>query len=60
MDYRDRNLMHRVNISHRISGRNVGTKGKNPKQGPHSPLIRPKDLTVELPVGRVSAYNRLD
>ena len=36
--------------------RNVGTKGKSPKQG----LTRAKDLPMELPEGRVSPYHRLD
>ena len=31
--------------------RNVGTKGKSPKQG----LISAKDLTIELPEGRESS-----
>ena len=36
--------------------RNVGTKGKRPKQG----LTNAKDLPTELPVGRESPYHRLD
>ena len=33
-----------------MEDRNVGTKGKSPKQ----------DLTIELPEGRESSYYRLD
>ena len=36
--------------------RNVGTKGKSPKQD----LTSAKDLTIELSVGRESSYRRLD
>ena len=36
--------------------RNVGTKGKNPKQV----LISFKDLTIELLDGRESPHHRLD
>ena len=36
--------------------RNVGTKGKSPKQG----LTNAKDLPKELPEGRESPYHRLD
>ena len=40
-----------------IEERNVGTKGKSPKQGPTSA----KDLTIELPKVRESPYHyRLD
>ena len=37
-----------------IEERNVGTKGKNPKQG----LTSAKDLTIELSEGRASPYHR--
>ena len=36
--------------------RNVGTKGKSPKQG----ITSAKDLTIELAEGRESPYHRLD
>ena len=36
--------------------RNVGTKGKSPKQI----LTRAKDLTIEPPEGRESPYHRSD
>ena len=36
--------------------RNVGTKGKSPKQG----LTNDKDLPMELPEGRETPYHRLD
>ena len=36
--------------------RNVGTKGKSPKQG----LTNVKDLPMELPEGREFPYHRLD
>ena len=37
--------------------RNVGTiRGKSPKQG----MTSAKELTIELPEGRESPYNRLD
>ena len=39
-----------------VKERNVGTKGKSPKQD----LASAKDLTVELPEGRESPYDRLD
>ena len=40
-----------------MEGRNVGTiRGKSPKQD----LTSTKDLTIELPEGRESPYQRLD
>ena len=39
-----------------VEGRNVSTKGKNPKQN----LTKAKDLTIELPEGRESPYHKLD
>ena len=39
-----------------LERRNVGTKGKSPKQG----LTRCENLTTELPEGRESPYHRLD
>ena len=49
-----------MNHSNRVVGnleeKNVGTKGKSPKQG----LTSAKDLPMELPEGRKSPYHRLD
>ena len=42
-------------IVRNVEERNVGTKGKRPKQG----LISAKDQTIELPEGRKSPYHRL-
>ena len=39
-----------------LEERNVGTKGKSPKQG----LTSAKDLTIELFEGGESPYHRLD
>ena len=39
-----------------LEKRNVGTKGKCPKQG----LTSAKNITMELPEGRESHYHRLD
>ena len=39
-----------------LKERNVGTKGKNPKEN----LTSANNLTIELPEGRESPYHRLD
>ena len=39
-----------------LEERNVGTKGKSPKQD----LISAKDITIQLPEGCESPYHRLD
>ena len=54
---RRRGRQKRSNIVVRnLEERNVGTKGKCPKQG----LISAKDLTVQLPEGCEFPYHRLN
>ena len=43
-------------IVRNMEERNVGTKGKSPKQG----LTSAEDLTIDLPEGREYPYHRLD
>ena len=48
--------MNNARVVRNLEERNVGTKGKSPKQS----LTSAKDLTTELPVGHDSPYYRLD
>ena len=45
-----------MGVVRNLEERNVGTKGRRPKQD----LTNGKDLTIELPEGRESPYHRLD
>ena len=45
-----------VRVARSLEERNVGMKGKSPKQD----LTSAKDLTIGLPEGRESPYHRLD
>ena len=52
---RSRHKRNSNGVVRNLEERNVGTKGKNPKQG----LISAKDLPIELTEGYESPYHRL-
>ena len=53
---RSRHKSNSERVVRNMEGRNVGTKGKNPKQD----LTSAKNLTIELPEGHESPYHSLD